>query len=346
MSSTVGVRGLSVNFTKKGTYLNTGIPGTGLYDRQRIGGGSQPEIAPDFTASVTTYSDSSVGEIKSNNVDQLTSSSLSDLKQVVLEAYNDREQLRSEISSVKTGIFFFQLVRVISWLLIFGFFISGIKTKIDEKKEYLADLEQQLQNCVVNVDIHFNDELKPIYNEVVSKFQDMARSEVVWDITSSVYNDRAATRSAASAMVARTPVRFNFSDIDVIKSTYSALRLGNKNGGDLYIYPAFVIIRSSQKEFALIDIKDFQFNFTAQQFLEESSIPRDTKIVGKTWAKVNKNGQPDKRFKENYEIKIVRYGSMDLKSSSGLNESYMISNFEKSEDFSSAFSKYRSLFNP
>ena len=34
------MRGLTVNVGKKGTYLNNGIPGTGLYDRYKISGGS------------------------------------------------------------------------------------------------------------------------------------------------------------------------------------------------------------------------------------------------------------------------------------------------------------------
>ena len=38
ISTTVGPRGASVTFGPNGTYLNTSIPGTGLYNRQRIGG--------------------------------------------------------------------------------------------------------------------------------------------------------------------------------------------------------------------------------------------------------------------------------------------------------------------
>ena len=39
--STIGVRGASINIGKQGTYLNTGIPGTGIYDRQKIGDSKQ-----------------------------------------------------------------------------------------------------------------------------------------------------------------------------------------------------------------------------------------------------------------------------------------------------------------
>lgn len=36
ISSTIGGKGLSVNVGRKGTFLNKSIPGTGLYDRQKI----------------------------------------------------------------------------------------------------------------------------------------------------------------------------------------------------------------------------------------------------------------------------------------------------------------------
>lgn len=40
ISTTVGPRGASMTFGPNGTYLNTSIPGTGIYNRQKIGGAS------------------------------------------------------------------------------------------------------------------------------------------------------------------------------------------------------------------------------------------------------------------------------------------------------------------
>jgi hypothetical protein len=46
VSGTFGGKGASVNVGKNGVYANTGIPGTGIYDRQKIsGGGSGAEGA-------------------------------------------------------------------------------------------------------------------------------------------------------------------------------------------------------------------------------------------------------------------------------------------------------------
>lgn len=39
ISTTVGPKGANFNFGKNGVFLNTGIPGSGLYSRQKIGGG-------------------------------------------------------------------------------------------------------------------------------------------------------------------------------------------------------------------------------------------------------------------------------------------------------------------
>ena len=46
ISTSVGPKGSSVTFGKNGTYLNTSIPGTGLYNRQKISGvkGKSPHV--------------------------------------------------------------------------------------------------------------------------------------------------------------------------------------------------------------------------------------------------------------------------------------------------------------
>jgi hypothetical protein len=55
--------------------------------------------------------------------------------------------------------------------------------------------------------------------------------------------------------------------------------------------------------------------------------------LAKTWAKVNKNGTRDKRFKSNYQIPVVRYGNIRLSTQTGLREEYEFSNYELTEEF-------------
>ena len=111
----------------------------------------------------------------------------------------------------------------------------------------------------------------------------------------------------------------------------------NKNGGDLYIYPGFVLYGESRDAFALIDFRDINLNFEMARVLHEGKVPDDAKVVEYTWAKVNKNGTPDKRYKDNYQIPIVGYGMIQLTSAGGLNEEYQFSNAALVERFSNAW---------
>jgi hypothetical protein len=55
-------------------------------------------------------------------------------------------------------------------------------------------------------------------------------------------------------------------------------------------------------------------------FREQDAVPSDAKQVGTTWRYVNKNGTPDKRFNNNTQIPIMRYGVIHFTSSSGLKQ--------------------------
>jgi hypothetical protein len=61
------------------------------------------------------------------------------------------------------------------------------------------------------------------------------------------------------------------------------------------------------------------------QFIELEGVPRDAKVVDRTWRYVNKSGGPDRRFKDNRELPIALYGEITFESDSGLNEVIQVS---------------------
>lgn len=346
ISSTLGAKGASINISKRGTYLNTSIPGTGLSNRQKISGGNNSTNSFN-NGSVTkvdeTFSSPQIpiGEIKSTDGD-ITSTSFLEFKDTLQEVYKDRLEITKEIEQVKNEIKSARQIYVIARIFLIGFFFKYFKNKVDEQEEYLIDLENQLKNSTVDIDVHFDKTFEEKYNKVINAYKSLLTTKIIWDITSAVEQDQKESRSAASTVVTRAPVKFKFENITIIKSTYEAFHFGNKNGGDLYIYPAFIMITNDKQTFNLIDIKEFDISFSEQRFLEEDKVPSDTEIIDKTWAKVNKNGSPDKRFAGNYEIPIVRYGRFTIKSKSGLNESYSFSSYEKSDEFVKCFINYQS----
>jgi len=347
ISSTIGGKGASINFSKKGAYLNTSIPGLGISSRQKINSiinRPQPE-EQDRRSTMLPKPIIPSAEIKSAENSLLTSTSLDELKESLKEVYNDRIELQKEIKNTIREINIGNIKYTITCLFIIGFFIKSLKETIAKKKEYLTDIKEQLNKSFINIDMHFNNESEIKYNNMLNAYKSLLTSEVIWDITSAITQDTRVNRSAASTVVTRQKVKFKFDNIDIIKCSHQAFHFENRNGGDLYIYPAFLIVSSNKKDFALIDLKDATLSFSEQRFLEQDKIPSDSKIISKTWAKVNKNGSKDKRFKDNYEIPVVRYGNLSIKSATGLNETYAFSSYEKSQEFIVHFKDYQNFIN-
>ncbi len=60
-------------------------------------------------------------------------------------------------------------------------------------------------------------------------------------------------------------------------------------------------------------------------------MPADAMVVDTTWRYVNKNGGPDRRFKDNRELPVVQYGRVALTASTGMNNMLSFSNAQAAE---------------
>ena len=74
-----------------------------------------------------------------------------------------------------------------------------------------------------------------------------------------------------------------------------------------------------------VDFDQLVVNFGEQRFIEDESVPSDSRVVDKTWRFVNKKGGPDRRFNNNREIPIVLYEAIFLTSKSGVKELFQAS---------------------
>ena len=54
------------------------------------------------------------------------------------------------------------------------------------------------------------------------------------------------------------------------------------------------------------------------RFVESESVPRDANVIDHTWQYVNRNGGPDRRFKNNRQLPICAYSQLNLSTATGL----------------------------
>jgi hypothetical protein len=344
MSATVGMRGLNVNIGKKGTFLNTGIPGTGIYDRVKLNSKQDKEIIiPDNTdqPELSTIPEDAV-EIKSYQPELITSEGLFGLKESIINAQIVKEELRQESHRLAFKKVSSLFLLTVSYLLIFGIFIKWLKENYISARDASREAKETYQNFKLDIEFNMDRSILNDYLTMKKNFEQLMNINVIWDITSAKSVDRVKERSAAGTSITRTKVKFSKSSLDYINTEYEAIRFQNANAGDLFIYPGFIVMIDKQnKEFGLIDFREISIEHHGQRFVETDGVPNDSKIVDRTWKYVNKNGSPDKRYKDNHEIPIALYYEMTLSTKKGLFESYHFSNPEIGQIFCDSFNTYK-----
>lgn len=90
-------------------------------------------------------------------------------------------------------------------------------------------------------------------------------------------------------------------------------------------FPDRIIIISND-HVADIPYEGLCYEYEDYNFVEDRGVPKDAIIIGYTWAYVNKDGSPDRRFKNNQRLPICGYGKLSITSKHGLNVCLMFSN--------------------
>ncbi len=345
ISTSIGVKGASLNFSSSGTRFNTNV--LGFSNSHKISGSpSQRSSQSNPVPEPMTYLGLS-DNIFSADIHQITSQDMSGIKESILTAQNQKAELQTDLRRIKKALTFSKTKKMVSYLLLYGFINKNIVQKFNQEiaaqQRAIAETQTVIDNSAIDIDIQFDDPTKRKYDRLLHTFKNLGTSQRIWDITGAHFQDRVAARSDASTLVNRKEIKIGLKSLPIIRSNYQALYFQNINGADLYVYPTFVLMYTNSQNFAIIGIAELNLLISSVSFTETGTVPRDSKIIRKTWAKVNKNGSPDKRFKNNYQIPVVQYGRIRFSTSTGLNEEYQMSNFEFTQEFFTAFQDYKTL---
>lgn len=290
-------------------------------------------------------------EIRSASTDVLTSQNLSEIKRLILTAYEEHEKILSELSKAREeenrAVTRFQ-----SWDK--GFFLKRLfKGSFDARRaefqiacERKCELEEQLRLTTVATQVELEAEQVEPFFKMRDDFAALSTCAAIWDIKAQKDLDRIRERTAANKAVNRQKVKFSLGHSDLITWNQPVPHLQNANGGDLFLYPGFLLYRAARTAFSVIDFHDLCVKTEAVKFQEEDGVPADSEVVDQTWAKTNKDGGRDRRFANNYEIPIALYGGLTLKSSTGLWEEFQFSSPQKLARFAASLKEFVDTFGP
>jgi hypothetical protein len=365
LSASIGGAPFTLNVNPHGVYGTASIPGTGISFRERIGGGSSSNNTQDFIPPNSLPSESvpsvpipsliplptstPIEYVRSGSTELMTSESLKELKRVLQAAYEEHQDISCGLATARDEESK-ALTKYLSWAdgflfkRLFKIAFAKRKADSDTASARVQELEDQLRLTKVATQIEIGKEQAEPYFRMRYAFTALLECAAIWDVKSHQAIDRFHERTTATRRVDRGRVKFSLASCDLLQWDQKVPHLQNLNGGDLFLYPGFILYRASKQAFSVIDFHDVRVTATFVNFQEEQAVPADAQVVGQTWARANKDGSRDKRFAGNYQIPIVRYAALILKSETGLWEEFQFSNPERLQRFLDGWSCFVSSF--
>ena len=239
------------------------------------------------------------------------------------------EQTKEFITAIKK---YCQIHGILKWgIIITGVIMFSAPPVVVLFIAFLAGMIYHANTSKIRVEYEFDE-----YGTRRIQMLDQAMSELmnngsVWQIVTKVANSSVKTNAGASSSVNRKLVKFIKKKPYFLKTdaTCYNIKLQNDN---IFIMPDRIIVKG-KKGWGAIEYAELDITVASQIFIEDGEVPKDAEVVGYTWQYVNKNGGPDKRYKNNRQLPKCNYGALSITSRNALNILLYISSVNHAKSF-------------
>ena len=374
VSTSIGPKGAKVSIGKNGTFLNTSIPGTGLYSRQKISSKRNTNNKKTTIDRKEHMENKKEAFFKPRNTWGCVFRWLGLIAIFILMGNliqcisGNFDKSDENISSLKV----YGVIATIFIIVYFGRIISFIISVInfsrkifpskpcsaknidrliseendENRKVFLLGLETLCKKEKADVKIRIGDELtdkqRDTYMNLSSAFGELCNCDKIWLIVSQA--EHSDYRSLVSISLTRKDIRLTTENFNNVR-TKDALYVPTLNAGYYYyfFYPQYIVRAKSKQttEFDLFPLSEVILKYESHKFTEDpdsTELPKDSRIISYTYEKTNVDGTPDLRFKDNKKLPIYQYGGISI---GAFELKYMFSNAEKAIAFINSFAEHK-----
>ena len=209
-----------------------------------------------------------IQEIRSASTELLTSESLQELKRLIQTAYEEHEDISRELTGARQEKAT-ALPRYLSWekgwLFKRVFKDSFAKRKVgaETASAKVQELEEQLRLTTVATHVEIAKEQAEPYFRMRDEFAALSECAAIWDNKSRQATNRFRERTIADERIARERAEFSLGGSDLIQWEQKVPHLQNVTGGDLFLYPGFILYRAAKHAFSVIDFHDVKLTSAA-----------------------------------------------------------------------------------
>lgn len=297
----------------------------GVYYQASLGAGRRPhELGPVPTgsrASVPASSDVVFEDHRGASVQALVPTSSDDLVQQLNEAARRRP---------------------LTWWVVFAFFVLGLATMPFGLFLWLLGIpvvwwvvlhDRAKRSVVIFYDV--NDEHARQFQALVEAGQSLAQSQKLWRINASGAlhsGHQQKVNAGAGALVRRSLASVTHGGPTELVTNIAVPGV-SAEGASMYFLPDRILL-AHKRVFTDISYNSLKVQERQTEFIEAPGAkPSDAVQVGSTWQYVNRNGGPDRRFKNNPVLPVMKYTELELANGNGFRWVLQISNAQTATYF-------------
>ena len=171
------------------------------------------------------------------------------------------------------------------------------------------------RSLITRVFYNFDPQGSKVHEGVVQIIEGIQRSNNVWSVRIENSHGDWKRNAGTGVSVDRSLVQVGWGTPPRL---HTNVRIGHMviSGKTLYFFPDRLLIYGPGGIEA-VRYADLTLEPSTVNFVEDGSVPRDAITVGTTWKFVNRDGGPDRRFKDNRQLAIMKYDVLNLSSSTG-----------------------------
>lgn len=327
-----GVKGFRVGTGPRGNYIHIGRGG--LYYRKTLSPGSEagrptkprPSFEDTQLFEIPPATHEPLREIDSGEIRQMVDSSS---KELVSELNSKRKRIRLWPGMAAVAVVAFIVVAnqpLPPWSSFVALGMGVALTLITYYKDILG------KTTVMVYDIE--SDFLSVIEQLHSAFDGMKGCRASWHLEAEGRVKDSKYHAGASHLVRRKNIVLTLKHPPFVKTNVAtpSIPVGTQT---LYFFPDKVLVFEPNGVGA-VSYENLNVDISHTRFIEDGSVPKDAEIVDRTWKYVNKRGGPDKRFKDNRQLPVVRYEEVHFSSITGLNERIQLSCTGRSSGFEQA----------
>ncbi|MCG8910279.1 DUF4236 domain-containing protein [Pseudomonas sp. DP-17] len=315
-----GIKGLRVGTGPRGNYIHMGRGG--LYYRQTLSPAAPAATrakptrlpAPELIEPRST-THAPLQEIESGEIGLMVDSSSKALVDE-LNVKRKRFRLWPLAAALTVGVYILLANKQLPpWAGLTALIVGGLLTVAT----YYWDLLRKTTVMLYDIESEYANFVEQLH----AAFDGVRSCRATWHLQAKGKVLDSKYHAGASHLVTRGSIALTLKNPPFVKTNVAtpSIPVGRQT---LYFFPDKVLVFEPNGVGA-VSYENLRVDISTTNFIEDGAVPKDSEIVSTTWKFVNKKGGPDKRFKNNRKLPVVRYEEVQFSSDTGLFERIQIS---------------------